>query len=157
MPSNISGSSKSSPEWFDAWRGVLFAHGQVIREIEKYLQAEHQLPLSWFDVLGRLASAPSARLRMSELSEAALFTRSGLTRLVDRIEEAGLVRRERIAGDRRGVSVVLTPAGREKFEQAFEGHRATVEQAFSSKMSPRQWRQVGKALECFIRKRVLTG
>ena len=108
MPSNISGSSKSSPEWFDAWRGVLFAHGQVIREIEKYLQAEHQLPLSWFDVLGRLASAPSARLRMSELSEAALFTRSGLTRLVDRIEEAGLVRRERIADDRRGVSVVLT-------------------------------------------------
>ena len=128
---------------------MLFAHGRVIREIEKYLQAEHQLLLSWFDVLGRLASAPSARLRMSELSEAALFTRSGLTRLVDRIEEAGLVRRERIAGDRRGVSVVLTAAGREKFEKAFEGHRATVEQAFSSKMSPRQWRQVGKALEVF--------
>ncbi|MEE2842678.1 MAG: MarR family transcriptional regulator [Chloroflexota bacterium] len=94
-------------------------------------------------------SAPNARLRMSELSEAALFTRSGLTRLVDRIEEAGLVRRERIAGDRRGASVVLTAAGREKFEKAFEGHRATVEQAFSSKMSPRQWRQVGKALEVF--------
>ena len=94
-------------------------------------------------------SAPNARLCMSELSKAALFTRSGLTRLVDRIEEAGLVRRERIAGDRRGASVVLTAAGREKFEKAFEGHRATVEQAFSSKMSPRQWRQVGKALEVF--------
>ena len=67
MPNNISGSSKSSPEWFDAWRGVLFAHGRVIREIEKYLQAKHQLLLSWFDVLGRLASAPNARLRMSEL------------------------------------------------------------------------------------------
>ena len=149
MPGNTRSSSKSSPEWFDAWRGVLFAHGQVIREIEKYLQAEHQLPLSWFDVLSRLASAPENQLRMSELSEAALFTRSGLTRLVDRIEEAGLVRRERIAGDRRGVSVVLTPDGREKFEQAFEGHKAIVEQAFSSRMSPKQWREIGKALEVF--------
>ena len=104
---------------------------------------------SWKKFDNSFDSAPNARLRMSELSEAALFTRSGLTRLVDRIEEAGLVRRERIAGDRRGVSVVLAPAGREKFEKAFEGHRATVEQAFSSKMSPRQWRQVGKALEVF--------
>ena len=141
--------SGDTPEWFDAWRGVLFAHGQVVREVEKYLQAEHQLPLNWFDVLSRLFSAPDDRLRMSELSGAALFTRSGLTRLVDRIEEAGMVKRERISGDRRGVSVVLTTAGRKKFEQAFEGHKTSIEQAFASKMSPKQWRDVGAALEVF--------
>ena len=137
------------PEWFDAWRGVLFAHGKVIREIENYLQFEHDLALSWFDVLSRLFSAPDNRLRMSELSGTALFTRSGLTRLVDRIEEAGMVRRERIAGDRRGVSVVLTLTGQKKFEAAFEGHKASIEQAFASKMSPKQWRDVSAALGVF--------
>ncbi len=148
MPTN-NGNLSDSPAWLDAWRGVLFAHGTVIREIEKYLQSEHDLALSWFDVLSRLSSAPDNRLRMSELSGAALFTRSGLTRLVDRIEEAGMVRRERIAGDRRGVSVVLTPAGQKKFEDAFEGHKASIEQAFASKMSPKQWREVGDALKTF--------
>jgi DNA-binding MarR family transcriptional regulator len=152
MPKNNQNLSESgdSAEWFDAWRGVLFAHAHVIREVESYLQSEHDLALSWFDVLSRLSGAPENRLRMSELSEAALFTRSGLTRLVDRIEEAGMVRRERITGDRRGVSVVLTPAGKKKFEDAFEGHKAIIEQAFASKMSPSQRRAVGAALGVFL-------
>ncbi|MCZ6852781.1 MAG: MarR family transcriptional regulator [Gammaproteobacteria bacterium] len=138
--------SNESPEWFDAWRGVLFAHGQVIRAVEKYLHDTFSLPLSWFDVLSRLNGAPNNRLRMSELSAAALFTRSGLTRLVDRIEEAGLVRRERIDGDRRGINVVLEPEGRKIFRRAFKGHKSVVEGSFASNLTPRQLREVGDAL-----------
>ena len=68
-------------------------------------------PLTWFDVLSRLADARSSGLRMQELEELALFTRGGLTRLVDRIEAAGLVRREPVPGDRRGVRWCSPPMG----------------------------------------------
>lgn len=141
--------SEETPVWFDAWRGVMVAHDKVIREVESFLQKNYQMPLSWFDVLSRLGSAEGNQLRMSELSETALFTRSGLTRLVDRIEEGGLVQREPIAGDRRGVNVVLTAAGREKFEQAFRGHKAVIEQHFAGQMASTQWREIAAALSSF--------
>ena len=75
------------------------------------LQAHSGLSLAFIDALARLCDAPEQRLRMQELQERSLFTHSGMTRLVDRIEKAGLVRRERAPGDRRGVFVVLTAEG----------------------------------------------
>ena len=141
-----------SPAWFYAWLGVLFSHGSAIREIENYLVAEHDLPLTWFDILSRLSGAPGNQMRMSELSDAALFTRSGITRLVDRIEAAEFVRREPIPGDRRGVNVVLTSLGSDKFKEAFEGHMTAIEESFASKLSPKQWSDVADALAGFLDK-----
>ena len=89
--------------WNDAWRGVLFASARVLRIAELDLIAREGFPLTWLDVLAQLYHAPDNGLRMQELGERSLFTRSGLTRLVDRIEGAGLVRREPVPGDRRGV------------------------------------------------------
>src|SRR5450759_5300137 len=106
--------TRPATAWADAWRGVLFAGAKVLRVAERDLVEREGFPMAWLDVLAQLYDAPVNGLRMQELEERALFTRSGLTRLVDRIEAAGLVRRESVAGDRRGVRVALTSEGRRR-------------------------------------------
>ena len=91
-----------------AWRRFLRAHALVTRRLEDDLVAEHRLPLASYDVLVQLVEAPERRLRMSELAERVLLSRSGLTRLVDRLEREGLVRREACEDDARGLFTVLT-------------------------------------------------
>ena len=86
---------------------------------------------------------------MQELQERSLFTRSGLTRLVDRMEDAGLVRREAVPGDRRGVRVVLTPEGRRRHTEAFEDHLRVIEREFGGRLTPDQQRAVAEALAGF--------
>jgi DNA-binding MarR family transcriptional regulator len=135
--------------WNDAWRGVLFASSRVLRAAEPDLIAKAGFPLTWLDVLAQLYDAPDNRLRMQELDERSLFTRSGLTRLVDRIEAAGLVRREPVPGDRRGVSVVLTAEGRRRHDAAFADHLLLIEREFGSRLTPDQQRAVAEALAGF--------
>nr|MCW2728789.1 transcriptional regulator, MarR family [Aeromicrobium sp.] len=76
-----------------AWRSFLRAHAQITRKLEADLVAEHELPLPSYDVLLQLAESPGRRLRMTELADRVLLSRSGLTRLVDRLEREGLVER----------------------------------------------------------------
>ena len=83
----------------------------LVRRLEADLLAEHQLPLASYDVLVQLVEAPDRRLRMTELAQRVLISRSGLTRLVDRLEREGLVRREACDDDARGLFAVLTEAG----------------------------------------------
>jgi DNA-binding MarR family transcriptional regulator len=139
----------TDPAWWDAWRGVLFASSHSLRELESMLEEHSGISLNFMDVLSRLHDAPEQRLRMQELQERALFTRSGMTRLVDRIEEAGLARRERVPGDRRGVFVVLTPAGAEVYESAIEKHRQDVGQVFGRALTQQQCEAVAAALWSF--------
>jgi len=135
--------------WNDAWRGVVFASARVLRAAEVDLIARAGFPLTWLDVLAQLYDAPDHAVRMQELEERALFTRSGLTRLVDRIEAAGLVRREPVPGDRRGVRVVLTDEGRRRHDEAFVDHWRFVEREFGSRLTPRQQKAVADALTGF--------
>ncbi len=135
--------------WNDAWRGVLFASSRVLRAAEPDLIAKAGFPLTWLDVLAQLYDAPDNSLRMQELDERSLFTRSGLTRLVDRIEAAGLVRREPVPGDRRGVSVVLTPEGHRRHDEAFADHLLLIEREFGSRLTRDQQRAVADALSGF--------
>ena len=117
-------------EMLDAWTGVLFAHARVLRSLEADLLEQHNLPVTWFDVMGRLKQAPGQRLRMHELEEVSVFTRSGLTRLVDRVEEAGFVRRERSAEDRRGVYVAITQTGIDKINEVWPDHVVSIQKHF---------------------------
>src|SRR3712207_2451026 len=94
-----------------AWRTFITAHAALIDAIERDLRKAGHISLTWYDVLIELAEAPEKRLRLHELARAVVLSRSGLTRLVDRIEAAGLLRREPCADDRRGAYAVLTPAG----------------------------------------------
>lgn len=95
-----------------AWRALLNAHAAVVARIEAALAAEELPPLSWYDVLWTLYRAPGRRLRMGELADGLTISRSTFTRLADRLEGAGLLRREAHPTDRRGQLAVLTPAGR---------------------------------------------
>jgi DNA-binding MarR family transcriptional regulator len=133
----------------DAWRGVLFATSRTLQAAEPDLIAKAGFPLTWLDVLAQLHDAGATGLRMQELEQRSLFTRSGLTRLVDRIEAAGLVRREAVPGDRRGVQVVLTEEGRRRHDAAFRDHNKFIERAFASRLSESQLRAVAEALATF--------
>lgn len=135
--------------WNAAWRGVVFASARVLRAAEADLIKRAGFPLAWLDVLAQLYDAPDNGLRMQELEERALFTRSGLTRLVDRIEAAGLVRREPVPGDRRGVRVVLTPEGRRRHDEAFVDHWRFVEREFGDRLTTEQQKAVADALTGF--------
>ena len=94
-----------------AWEAFVYAHAAVVDRIERELTAAGVVPLGWYDVLVALAPAPGHRLRMHELAREVVLSRSGLTRLVDRLEAAGLLCRQTDPTDRRGAFAVLTPDG----------------------------------------------
>jgi DNA-binding MarR family transcriptional regulator len=117
-------------EQLASWRSFLRAHALVIRALETELVAEQQLSLAAYDVLVQLVEAPGHRLRMTELADAVLLSRSGVTRLVDRLEKAGLVSRCRVAGDGRGVAAQLTEAGVNRLRTASRTHLTGVMRHF---------------------------
>ena len=141
--------SRPTALWNDAWRGVLFAASRTLQIAEPQLLEQAGFPLTWLDVLAQLYDAPEHRLRMQELEQRSLFTRSGLTRLVDRIEAAGLVRREPVPGDRRGVRIVLTAEGRRRHDAAFADHLKLIEREFGRRLTVSQQRAVAEALATF--------
>ena len=118
------------PGILDAWRGLLFAHSKVVRALEDDLLRQHELPLTWFDLLGRLKQAPGQKLRMHELEAASLFTRSGITAVADRLEKAGFVRRERAEEDRRGVYLAITQEGINKIDEVWPDHAESIQRHF---------------------------
>lgn len=117
-------------EKLEAWVGVVATFSTVMRELEAELLADHDLPISWFDILNRLDQAPGRRLRMHELERVSVFTRSGITRVADRLEAAGLVERVRSTDDRRGVLLAVTDAGLAKLREAWPDHERGIEEHF---------------------------
>ncbi len=122
--------SSPSPERLRAWRLYLESTLALIDVLDAELQRDAGIPQRWYDVLIHTDETPDG-LRMNELAERILYSKSGLTRVVDRMEEAGLVRRVRQENDRRSIRVVLTDEGRTKLEQARRHHRHHLEQHFS--------------------------
>ena len=119
-----------------AWAGLLSAHRRLVLVLDAELEQATGLSLGDYDVLIQLAHAPEGRLRMSDLAEAVLLTRSGLTRLVDRLQERGLVERVRCPGDGRGLNAVLTDTGRERLQEAAPHHLAGVRRHFLDRLDP---------------------
>ena len=116
-----------------AWQGMLRTHRDLVARLDAELEREHGLPLSSYEVLMYLADA-GGRLRMGELADQLLLSRSGLTRLVDRLVKQGFVLRERCADDARGFFAVLTDAGRRKLATARPAHLAGVREHFLEKL-----------------------
>ena len=118
-----------------AWRGLLRAHACLAKRLDAELEGAHGLPMSSYEVLGRLEEASEGRMRMCELAEQAGLSRSGLTRLVDRLERDGLLQRCSCEHDARGAYACLTDAGRRRLEVARGTHLAVVREQFLSHFS----------------------
>jgi DNA-binding MarR family transcriptional regulator len=129
-----------------AWRNLLRAHAQVARVLEAELEEAHRLPLASYDVLVQLAEAPDGALRMSELADAVLLSRSGLTRLVDRLVKEGLVERRSCPSDLRGTLAVLTPAGLARLRTASGTHLRGVARHVLAHYSPAELELLGDLL-----------
>jgi DNA-binding MarR family transcriptional regulator len=119
-----------APAELRAWRGMLRAHAAMAKALDAQLEAAHGLQLSSYEVLMYLADAEEERMRMCDLASSILLSRSGLTRLVDRLAREGLLERVACSDDARGQFAKLTPAGREKLRAARETHLGGVRAMF---------------------------
>lgn len=122
--------ARLDPNALAAWRGFLRVHSALTKELDAELMAEHGLSLSSYEVLLHLADSPEGHVRMSDLADSVLLSRSGLTRLVDRLEHDGLVRRESCPSDLRGFNALITDAGRDLFATARRTHLSGVRERF---------------------------
>ncbi|HYI65634.1 MAG TPA: MarR family transcriptional regulator [Candidatus Limnocylindrales bacterium] len=140
-----------------AWRSFLRAHARVVRELERELQSEQKLALSDYDVLVQLAAAGEHRLRMSELADRLLLSRSGATRLIDRLVAEGLVERASCETDRRGQWAELTDAGYLRLRAASPTHLRGVATHFLDRLSPEDLSRLERMLNGVLEKKPITG
>ena len=122
----------------DAWRALIETTSRLLAVLDDELNHSHGLSLADYEVLLHLAAAPDERMRMTELADRVLVSRSGLTRRVDGLERRKLVRREACPSDRRGANAVLTKEGRKALERAAPTHVDGVRRHFFDHLSPRQ-------------------
>jgi len=118
-----------------AWRGMLEAHARVTQQLDAQMRAEHGVSVSAYEVLMFLADAPEHRLRMSDIAERVLLSRSGCTRLVDRLAELGYVTRSAALSDGRGLYARLTDAGLKKIQAARVTHHEGIRRFFLDRLT----------------------
>ena len=126
-----------------AWRGMLRVHQQLMRSLDAQVLAEHDLQVSSYEVLMFIADSGDERLRMCDLADSVLLSRSGLTRLVDRLTKQGLVERESCDTDARGAFAILTPKGREVLDAARATHLRGVRELFLTHFTEAEQEQRG--------------
>ncbi len=129
-----------SPAELGAWRGMLRVHTALVKALDAELAAAHDLPLSSYEVLITLESAPNRKRRMAELADSVLLSRSGMTRLVDRLEREGLLARDTCTDDGRGCFAVLTDKGAEVLATARPTHLDGVRERFLRHLSEDEMR-----------------
>jgi DNA-binding MarR family transcriptional regulator len=125
-----------NPEELAAWRGLLRVHSALVKALDAELLADHDLPLTSYEVLINLQAAPARRRRMAELADGVLLSRSGMTRLVDRLERDGLLERDPCTDDGRGMYAVLTDKGEALLAQARRTHLDGVRERFLQHFEP---------------------
>lgn len=141
--------AEQEPRWLDddeqrVWRSFLAATQLLTDRLDQELQRDSGIPHTYYEVLVRLSEVPERRLRMSELANRSLSSRSRLSHAVARLEEAGWVRRETCATDRRGQLAVLTDEGFAALEAAAPGHVEGVRQHLFDQLDSDQVRQLGE-------------
>ena len=114
-----------------AWETLIRTVGLLLKAFERELQESEGLPLAWYDVLVQLNAVPEGRLRMQALADSVVLSRSGLTRLIDRMEQATLVRREASREDRRGYYAVITEEGKSVYLRARPTHHRGIYEHFT--------------------------
>src|SRR5689334_1037525 len=118
------------------WRAFLLAHARVVRRLDEELRAEHDLSLAEYDALLTIAQAPDGRVRMGSLADQVLLSKSGITRLIDRLVSDGLVERTACSADARGAEAVLTETGRARLRDASRTHLRGIDEHFLAIVDP---------------------
>lgn len=139
--------SEPPTEGVQTWLALMQAQAAVLDAVQDEVEPEIGMPLAWLEVLHRLDGAPDEQLRMQDLARSVLLTRSGLTRLADRLERDGLIQRCAVPADRRGAFARLTDAGRIALDRGRPIFRAAVERHIAAHLTPAQQRTLRTALD----------
>jgi DNA-binding MarR family transcriptional regulator len=115
-----------------AWRAVVTSHAAVTDRVQKALAAADLPPLSWFELMSAVENSPNGRPRMSDLAERMTLSRGGITKLVDRLQDAGYLERISCAEDRRSLQAELTPAGQRMLKELQSVYQTEVERHLAS-------------------------
>jgi DNA-binding MarR family transcriptional regulator len=129
------------------WRAFLLAHARVSRRLDDELRAEHDLSFAEYDALLTIATAPGRRIRMRQLADQVLLSKSGVTRLIDRLVADGLVERDTCMTDARGAEAVLTAAGLDRLRDASDTHLRGIADHFLDVLDDGQLAELGRAME----------
>ena len=138
--------TKLSDAHLAGWRALLNAHAAAVRTISRALQERGGLPLESYDVLLELYYAPGRRLRLRELGERVVLTRSGISRLVSRLEKEGLVERGAVDQDARGVYAKLTSKGEAAFRSTWPLYAECIQEVFGTEMTEGEAQTVAEIL-----------
>lgn len=136
-----------SPRELRAWRGLLRVHATLVKALDAELERAHDISLTSYEVLLFLHDAPDGRIRMHDLAASVLLSRSGLTRLADRLEREGLIERKACEVDARGSFAVITDAGRAKLAAARATHLDGVRRHYLSHLSAEEQDALGDTWE----------
>ena len=149
------GSVRLAEQELRAWRGLLRTYARLTKALDAELEAAHALPLSSYEVLMYLADSEGGCMRMHDLASSILLSRSGLTRLVDRLERDGLLSRRSCPSDARGAFACLTPKGRDTLDAARATHLAGVRALFLDHFTAQEqellggfWERLGASGSC---------
>jgi DNA-binding MarR family transcriptional regulator len=138
--------SSNEPDATAAWRALLLAHQRAVRAIETDLDAAAAIPLSWYDVLLELRAEPDG-LRMQDLGDRAVLSRTRVSRIVDELEAHGLAARRPDATDGRATIAAITPAGEAAFRATAPVYLAKIDEHFNAHLTDRERALVATALQ----------
>ncbi len=136
----------------DAWRAFLQAHARLFRRLDEELRAEHGISLPEYDALLQIANAPDRRLRMSRLASRVLLSKSGVTRLVDRLVTDGLVERTQCSSDARGAEAAITTDGLARLRAAAPTHLRGIDAYFISAVESSDLAVLERAMDSISRR-----
>lgn len=131
----------------EPWRAFLQAHARITRRLDEELRAEHDLSLAEYDALLTIANAPERRIRMRQLADRVILSKSGVTRLIDRLVLDGLVQRDACLSDARGAEAVLTPTGLDRLRRASRTHLRGVDAHFLGALDAADLAAIQRAMQ----------
>ena len=143
-------SEKLDDQHLNAWRRFITAHAKLIDSINREMLEADVIPLHWYDVLIELYEASERRLRLSELARKVVLSKSGLTRLVNKLAEAGLLARQSSPEDGRGAYAVLTDAGLAAMRQAWPVYAQGIQSYFAQYLSVEEAESVAALFERMV-------
>jgi DNA-binding MarR family transcriptional regulator len=128
------------------WRAFLLAHARVVRRLDEELRAEHDLTIGEYDALLTIAQAPERRIRMRHLADEVILSKSGVTRLIDRLVDDGLVERSACLSDARGAEAVLTDRGMARLRAASKTHLRGIDEHFLTVLDATELRAIERTM-----------